>query len=283
MEKSILQRIKALFSELEELAQDADLDLGGMQELHRSADALAHFTAARRKTLLKEYKDRIPFFKDADFSEGFTFGKCGDGLFWKIVDRVLYICGEGPMWDFCNVLSLRRDDETSAPWRGLDFNVVVIHGGVSSIGSFAFENSKFSDIMIPSSVKTIKAGAFFNAMIQTLLLPETVVTLEDGIACGNDCGVDTLIVSASIPNFAPTSLSGRSQSVAKTVFLTGGLPEDPTPLIHSGLFDCVDDSIIYYPANWNDRTPFFDTVVANCSEYDASHLQKIKAVLVPKI
>lgn len=63
MENSSLQRIKALFSELEELAPDTALDLGTLQELRRSADTLAHFTAARRKTLLKEYKDRVPFFK----------------------------------------------------------------------------------------------------------------------------------------------------------------------------------------------------------------------------
>ena len=275
MEKSTLQRIKALFSELEELAQDADLDLGGMQELHRSADALAHFAAARRKTLLREYKDGLPFFKDADASCGFTFGKCGDEVFWKIVDRVLYIGGKGPMWDF--------DENSGAtpPWRGMEFSAIVIHGEVSTIGASAFEDAEISDVMIPSCVKTVGACAFWNAKIQTLLLPRTLETLEEGVVCGDGCNVDTLTVSASIPNFSPYSLFNRDSSVAKTVVLTDELPEDLSALAESGLFFDTEDCKIYYPAHWDKDVSFFQRLAGCFPDPESVDLPKLKAALIP--
>lgn len=276
MENSSLQRIKALFSELEELALDTALDLGTLQELHCSADALAHFTAARRKTLLKEYKDRIPFFKDADTSCGFAFGKCGDEVFWKIVEGVLYISGKGPMWDF------GADSGANAPWHGMEFSAIVIHGEVSSIGAFAFENAEISDVMIPACVKTVGTCAFWNAKIQTLLLPRTLERLEEGIVCGDGCNVDTLTVSASIPNFSPYSLFNRNSSVAKTVVLTDELPKDLSALAESGLFLNIEECKICYPAHWDGEISLFQRL-ANCfPDPKEVNLPKLKAALIPQ-
>ncbi len=75
-----------------------------------------------------------------------TSGSCGDSLKWTFNDRILTIKGNGNMFDY-NDLGLN-----SAPWRKLAIKAVVIKGGVTSIGDYAFSGCvSFADVYYSGS------------------------------------------------------------------------------------------------------------------------------------
>ncbi len=92
-------------------------------------------------------------------------GTCGDSLTWAYNSdtRTLTISGAGEMKDF------QSDSQGSgtAPWRGSgsDFSghrdtTVIIEEGVTSIGTYAFQNCNLTTVSIPKSLKSIGNNAF---------------------------------------------------------------------------------------------------------------------------
>jgi putative cell wall-binding protein len=81
-------------------------------------------------------------------------GQCGDNANWKFSDGVLSITGSGNMYEY---------SQGSAPWYPLvdEITEVKIEDGVTSVGSYAFNNVKnLTNITIPSAITSIGDGAF---------------------------------------------------------------------------------------------------------------------------
>ena len=96
-------------------------------------------------------------------------GQCGDDIYWKVIDDVLYINGTGDMWDY-EICS----DGTFRPPRSFEnCDDVIICDGVTSIGRNAFCCLYIEHIVIPESVQTIREGAFFDTNIPQLEFPST--------------------------------------------------------------------------------------------------------------
>ena len=79
-------------------------------------------------------------------------GTSGD-LSWQVIGyEKLVISGEGAMEDF--------DEENPAPWLDYPFSSVLVKGGVTSIGTCAFEDRYIETLTLPVSVTAIGESAF---------------------------------------------------------------------------------------------------------------------------
>ena len=213
--------------------------------------------------------DSVPFLQDVVDKQTGGFGQCGENLFWKIEGSVLYISGEGAMWDFGT--STQEDRFPIDPWRKKSncFREVVICEGITSIGICAFENMELNEIIIPASLKVIRECAFTCAAIRNLILPNTLNTLEPNIIVGHPCRVDSLSVCVNIPDIQSEAF--RSVSFApKEIKLTGDLPEDLSALVDSNLFHSLGHWI-YYPRKWNSEDGSFFWKLSNAIKAYADH------------
>ena len=169
---------------------------------HQELNILLHQLKNRLDLFLErelgDLKSSIDFLNDADLSKPFLFGQCGDDVYWKIVDKVLYIQGRGPMWSFDNS-ALTHKNNIFSPWYKAGFHSVVILNGVTTIGSNAFSGAQITNVIIPSSINKIERFAFFDATIDRLILPNTIEIIEEGILNGFSRVVDTLVLSVDIP------------------------------------------------------------------------------------
>ena len=245
-----MEKIFELFKQLH-TALDETRDIKIYQEFNILLKHLYNHSANLYELMGREMKDSTAFLQDIDPSVTSSYGKCGDTVYWKIVDGVLFIGGRGDMWDFVNIVSDCENNKTHSPWRYAEFHTVIIGGGVSSIGAEAFSGAEISGVMIPGSVKRIAELAFFDARIEKLVIPNTVETIEEGILNGFRRVADTLVLAANIPNIQPYAFFNRDDAIANTVCLTGDLPEDLIKLIDSALFDSHGDCKIYYPIYWD--------------------------------
>ena len=276
-----MKKIWDLFEKLHLILED-DMDLKTCQELHILATKLVNHAAGRHDLERREWKDKINFFRDVTTSASCSFGQCGERVYWKVIDEVLYIGGEGPMWDFDNQSAQLSKNGVSVPWFGIDFHTVIILNGVTTIGVEAFYGAQLSSVIIPSSIKTVKEIAFWDARIERLILPETIETIEEGILNGFRRLVDTLVISANIPNIKPFSLFNRDDILANKVILTGTRPENLTQLVDSRLFDDVGRYQIYYPRDWDTvEASLYERLLPKFPDVDDVFLQNLKNGLIP--
>lgn len=151
-------------------------------------------------------------------------GTCGDNLTWTRDDEgTLVITGTGAMANY-------SDSET--PWSSCGGNIkaVVIHNGVTSIGSSAFYGcSSLTSVTIPDSVTSIEGYTFYSCS-----------SLTD------------ITLSESLDYIAPYAFSYCSS--LNTIIMRGDMP-----YIDSWAFDGVT-SDVYYPA---DNATYTDDKMGN--------------------
>lgn len=276
-----MEKIHRLFKQLQAALKEEN-DLKTYQEIQILADDFSYCVRKLRESALIERKEYIDFFQDAHLSEHFSFGQCGDRVYWKILDGILYIEGCGPMWDFNNLPIEHKTCDIYTPWRGLDYDTVIILPGVTTIGSEAFCDANISTVIIPSSIKTVNTIAFWEAQIEKLVLPETIERVEDGILTGFKRVVDTLVVSANIANIKPYAFFNRDDIVANTVILEGTLPDDLKPLVDSRLFDDAGCYKIHYPESWDtEESSFYTRLITQFTAYDDVFSENLKHALIP--
>ncbi len=156
-------------------------------------------------------------------------GTCGDSLTWAYNSdtRTLTISGAGEMTDF------QSDSQGSgtAPWRGSgsDFSghrdtTVIIEEGVTSIGTYAFQNCNLTTVSIPKSLKSIGNNAFDGcAYLAAVTVPvdanlESIgswafqssglknITIDCPVRVGNDAFAACAVETASIIYASETSV-----------------------------------------------------------------------------
>lgn len=101
-------------------------------------------------------------------------GTCGANLTWTIKDGTLIISGTGGMDNY------RQIESKKAPWYSSRYTIynVTIEDGVTSIGSFAFEDMRFTDIILPDSVTSIGEKAFADCGdLSRISMPKALATV----------------------------------------------------------------------------------------------------------
>ena len=276
-----MKKIWELFHRLQTILAEPS-DLKTAQELCVLTKQIALLAESGLICAQQEYRENFDFFKDVNTKDPLSFGQCGDHVYWKVIESVLYIDGAGPMWDFDNLSVEFGKSTVFSPWTEAEFDAVMIGRGVTAIGTDAFHGAHISNVLIPDTVKTIRDSAFFDARIQTLILPETLETIEEGIITGFSRVVDTLVVSANIPNMEPFSLFNRDDAVATDVILTGERPVNLQMLAESRLFDGVGHYHVRYPANWDtEQGSFYEKLLPYFPDSDDLFLNNLRTALIP--
>ena len=106
-------------------------------------------------------------------------GSTGECQWYNDLNGTLWIVGEGKMADYGSF--------EDTPWCKHDRipNKVVIDGGVTSVGAFAFANPSIGEVDMPySSMMKIGAYAFSNASISEIFLGEGVEEIGEGAFSG---------------------------------------------------------------------------------------------------
>ena len=278
-----MKKVWELYEQLLDILKN-NSDIKSYQEINILHNKLSDYIDLFGERNLGDLKDSVAFLHNADLANPNSFGKCGDDVYWKVVDEVLYIGGKGPMWNFDNSTLEFKSDYTYSPWIKANFLTVVIHDGVTTIGSDAFHGAEISSVIIPSSIKAIGKLAFFDSRIEKLILPSTIEIIEEGILSGFHQVVDTLVVSADIREIKSNAFFNRDDALANCVFLTGNLPDDLTKLIESCIFDGVESYKIYYPKEWDtDDMSFYDRLSNEFSDSDDEFKENIKNALISYI
>ena len=275
-----MEKIWELFGKLEELLKE-EMDARTYLKFYNWADYLAYSAKQLHREKQLELKSEIDFFHNADMSNQFSFGWCGDDVYWKIIERVLYIGGSGPMWDFDYYAKEGENTEVNAPWATMDYDTVVILDGVTSIGSEAFRDAHISDVVIPYTVKIIKECAFWDARVENLILPQSIERLEEFILAGYGNMVEKLTVSVNIPDIQPMAFFNRGCRLAHTIYLCGTLPSDLTDLMESLLFDEGTCDKIFYPAEWDKDGSFCERLSRELSTCESDFCQTLNSELIP--
>lgn len=109
-------------------------------------------------------------------------GKDGN-ITWRLTkDGTLYISGQGDMPDY----DYYDEDEPEAPWKYKNIKKVNIEHGVTSIGSYAFDNCfSLESIKIPAGVTSIGRGAFSGCeSLESIEIPDEITSIEEEIFAG---------------------------------------------------------------------------------------------------
>lgn len=109
-------------------------------------------------------------------------GKDGN-ITWRLTkDGTLYISGQGDMPDYDHY----DEDEPEAPWKYKNIKKVNIEHGVTSIGSYAFDNCfSLESIKIPAGVTSIGRGAFSGCeSLESIEIPDEITSIEEEIFAG---------------------------------------------------------------------------------------------------
>ncbi|MCD8066450.1 MAG: leucine-rich repeat domain-containing protein, partial [Oscillospiraceae bacterium] len=113
-----------------------------------------------------------------------TSGTCGDNLTWSLdTDTgVLTISGTGDMTDYAEYEDYEYE-EYVAPWDSVkdSITMVVIEEGVSSIGSFSFQEcSNLTSVTIPNSVEYIGEYAFWSCgSLKNVTFSDSLITIGE--------------------------------------------------------------------------------------------------------
>ena len=124
-----------------------------------------------------------------------TSGVCGDKLTWVLDSGTLTISGTGSMDDY--------QSSSDQPWykEGVskDIKTVVIEGGVTSIGKFAFYDcTSLESVRIPEGVISIGKFAFHQCeKLESVTIPNSVTSIEAGAFRGCNGLTEVTILSWS--------------------------------------------------------------------------------------
>lgn len=122
-----------------------------------------------------------------------TCGEKGDNLTWTLDDNgVLTISGTGKMKDYDRYY-------TVAPWKKSEYadkiQYVLIKGGVTSIGNYAFSDCNIIVAAISKSVTNIGNSAFSGSGLTSITIPGSVTSIGTDVFSGNNALTNVVISS----------------------------------------------------------------------------------------
>lgn len=205
-------------------------------------------------TIVGYYKDSnaAAYAKDNGFTFLIDHGKTGECQ-WKINEEgTLIISGNGAMENY--------NYPTRNLWRKYKFSEVIIEDGVTSIGTYSFEDCKnLTSIIIPESVTSIGCFAFYNCESLTdITIPDSVTSIGEGAFV--NC---TSLASINIPNNVTTIEYCTFSCCSSLISIT--IPDSVT-FIDEWAFDrctnlkdiTIPDSVVIIGSGAFERTKWYD-------------------------
>ena len=217
-------------------------------------------------------------------------GICGDNLTWELYsDGTLEISGNGSLYDYtCESmgpgdddawadLSLRNaraslDTKELAPWPSFYVERIIMHEGVTSIGSYAFYYCKsLVNVSIPDSVTSIGSSAFFDCINLTdLTIPGSVTMIGDSAFYSCD-GLVSLMVPGSVTEISNSAFRHCDNLIDVTILagvvtigtdafyscdslVSVSIPNSVTGIEAGAFEDCISLTDVYYTgtqAQWD--------------------------------
>ncbi len=110
----------------------------------------------------------------------------------------LTISGSGAIPDY---------SQNSAPWSAHEFNTIIIEDGVTSIGNYAFYQSKALSVYIPDSVTAIGQNAFYGSALVAVTIPGSVRTIGNN-AFHNCSNLTSATVSEGVATIGDSAFQG---------------------------------------------------------------------------
>lgn len=132
-------------------------------------------------------------------------GECGDNVYWSLDDEgTLTLSGSGEMWNY--------DYDDHAPWYSMykDITTIIIEGGITTIGSYAFYMLSYvTSVSIPDGVTKIGAQAFNRCTrLESVNIPDTVTWIGNSFS---DCEkLSQITIPASVEYLGSSPFSGCS-------------------------------------------------------------------------
>ena len=189
-------------------------------------------------------------------------GKCGDNIIYKYDEetQILTVSGTGAMWDdYGFTKSLYGVKE------------IVIESGVTSIGSYSFENLyTVEKVSIPNTVTTIKEKAFPSVQ-ETIEIPDSVVKVEPFAFNG----AKKYVIKGDVKGFETSSLGccmqseivlyGDAQDLGKAIYSiedkTVTIAQENTKCkVSNGCLLSTDGKQLYYALRTRDTVKIPETV-----------------------
>lgn len=99
-------------------------------------------------------------------------GRTGDCYWYSDINGKLWIMGEGDMANYSSY--------SATPWSKFNRqpNKVVVHEGVTSIGSYAFANTSIIEVEMPDrSLKKVGDAAFKGSLIKTIWMSQSTTSI----------------------------------------------------------------------------------------------------------
>lgn len=201
-------------------------------------------------------------------AETVASGTCGENLTWRYDETIdtawgliydtLYIEGEGAMYDYM----LDENGKTTAPWRDLYYNTIVIDSGVTYIGEYAFYGITPGSLnLYKSDVTGIGSHAFASdTNCGRVLLPAGLTRIEDNLFL-NDSALTQVYIPEGVVSIGNSSFSGTAVTnliVPEVVSSVGGNAFEgmPGPIWFTGnvpafAADTFSNytGTVYYPAD----------------------------------
>lgn len=123
--------------------------------------------------------------------ESMPSGTCGGDLTWYLdASHTLHISGTGEMEGYSHY---------SAPWNGNTVYRVVVHPGVTTIGSDAFYDMKeIAEVQLPDTLIEIGSDSFFYCSALTeITIPSSVVEIRYGAFAGCT-GLESIVIPGTV-------------------------------------------------------------------------------------
>ena len=163
-------------------------------------------------------------------------GTCGDNLTWTLdSEGTLTISGTGSMKNYSYGSAPWSNSEDLAPWYSSSDAIknVVMEEGITTIGSYAFENcSNLTSVTIPEGVTTIGLSAFSGCRsLMNVAIPEGVTTIGYGAFYGCDS-----LTSVAIPEGVTTIEADAFMLCNSLTNIT--IPESVTHIARNSFSNC---------------------------------------------
>ncbi len=187
--------------------------------------------------------------------------KCGEGLTWSFDYNTneLTISGTGKMEDYSS--------QSDVPWDLYSNNIksVIIENGVTSIGSYAFEDcTKLTSVTISNSVTSIGDYAFSGCTsLTSITIPDSVTSI--GSYAFEDCTkLTSITIPKSVTSIGDYAFSGCSSLTSVTI------PDSVTSIGSYAFEDCTKLTSIIIPES-----------VTSIGDYAFSGCSSLTSVTIP--